>query len=322
MPLLYPVTGIDVSFYQREIDWNKAASKISFAMIKASQSTVAMDSQFLRNWQEAKARGIPRGAYHYFVPRSQPINDPKLQAENFARVLGDDLGEIPPWMDCESDPDNLDIAAMWERIGKFLKRFEELTGIDCGIYTRASWWDPQVTNGEKSATDFPRIYNHGMRPLWVAHYNQVVQNPSIPWDWERRYSPTCWDFWQYTEDKTAGPEYGVQSAGIDLNRWNGSVAEFEAEYNVTIPPVEPDPDEPEPEPDECGMWFEVISDTLNVRAGPGTSYAIVDKLAHGDIVQALHISGQDVWIQIDTGASVQGWCAVRYQGKPLAKEVE
>jgi len=319
MTLLYPVIGIDVSFYQREIDWNKAADKIHFAMIKASQSTLAMDSQFQRNWQEAKAREIPRGAYHYFVPRLSPINDPRLQAENFARVLGNDLGELPCWLDCETDPDSLDIAAMWERIGKFLKRFKELTDRDCGVYTRATWWDPQVTNGEKSATDFPRIYGEGPRPLWVAHYGSALTFPSIPWDWERRFGQSCWTFWQWTEDKTAGPEYGVQSKAIDLNRYNGDPEDFEAEFDVELPdpddPDQPDP-EPEPEPEGEATLFQVLVETLNIRTGPGTSFPDIGDLKRGDIVQALDVAGPDAWIMFEPGK----WCCAA-QGKKRYLEV-
>lgn len=310
MASLYPIVGIDVSKWQGRMDWGVAEPKIHFAYIKASQGRDVADPAFIENWLGAGVHGIPRGAYHYFVPRRSPVNDPKLQASFFASQLDGDFGQLPPMLDCETDPDGLSIQEMVERIYKFLNEFKNLTGLECGVYTRSGWWDPQVTNGEKSATDFPHISGDGIRPLWVAQYNSVIQFPSVPWDWERRYGQTCWTFWQWSADgNLKGPEYGAQSKSIDLNRFNGSLEEFNKRFDLDLDPGEPpDPDpEPEPEPGDC-LRFRVVTDSLNVRNGPSIEAAKIGTLKKGQVVDALNVRGTDSWIEIEPGR----WACVQY----------
>src|SRR4051812_44035850 len=62
----FTVHGVDVSKYQGEIDWQAAkASGVRFAWIKATEGGDHMDEKFYQNWQNAKAAGVPRGAYHF-----------------------------------------------------------------------------------------------------------------------------------------------------------------------------------------------------------------------------------------------------------------
>lgn len=312
------VVGIDVSRWQGVMNWDVAKPKIQFAFIKASQGQTGRDAQFERNWLGTKERGIPRGAYHYFSPRRSPVSDPKLQAQNFAAALGEDTGDLPPMLDCESDNDDLNLQEMQDRIYKFLKEFTSLTGRECGIYTRKYWWDPQVTNGTKSNTDFPRISGNGMRWLWVAHYNSTVNAPLIPWDWEKRYGLNAWTFWQWSADGNGkGAEYGAESKAIDLNRYNGTLEGFMSEFDLEN--VEPGPEpEPEPEPQPGGLVMRVNTDVLNVRNGPSVENAIDGKLYKGETVVVGNVRGSDAWVEIAPGQ----WCAAQYNTRVYLLKVE
>src|SRR5437868_5174039 len=81
----YSVHGIDVSKYQRVIDWESVKAMnvedvhISFAFIKATEGNVNEDRFFQRNWKQAKSASLTRGAYHFFLPTKSG----KTQAENF-----------------------------------------------------------------------------------------------------------------------------------------------------------------------------------------------------------------------------------------------
>ncbi len=87
-----PLQGIDVSHYQGTIDWQKVAQAgIRFVFVKATQGITVVDPQFQTNWQEAKAAGLLRGAYHFF----EPDDDPGQQAQNLLTALGGDPGEFP-----------------------------------------------------------------------------------------------------------------------------------------------------------------------------------------------------------------------------------
>src|SRR5262245_10163417 len=61
-----PVQGIDVSYWQGNIDWQKVSDAgIHFAYIKATEGGDRVDPRFLHNWNAAKEAGVPRGAYHF-----------------------------------------------------------------------------------------------------------------------------------------------------------------------------------------------------------------------------------------------------------------
>ena len=61
--------GIDVSHWQGTINWNSVrAAGIEFAWIKATEGTSYKDPQFNRNYPNAHAAGVIRGAYHFARP--------------------------------------------------------------------------------------------------------------------------------------------------------------------------------------------------------------------------------------------------------------
>lgn len=63
----YPVTGVDVSSYQGEIDWEILSSQnISFAFIKATEGSSFVDEHFAYNYAEARKTDLAVGAYHFF----------------------------------------------------------------------------------------------------------------------------------------------------------------------------------------------------------------------------------------------------------------
>ncbi len=54
---------------------------------------------------------------------------------------------------------------------------------------------------------------------------------------------------------------------------------------------------------------EVIADTANVRAGPGTNYAVVTSLRKGDRVQAVGRTSDSKWVKLDLSGAPQAWVA-------------
>ena len=103
VPADYSVHGIDVSRYQRLIDWPSVKAmmvddiRISFAFIKATEGNVNEDRYFSRNWKNAKAADVTRGAYHFFIA----TKNGKTQAENFISTVDLEPGDLPPVLDVE-----------------------------------------------------------------------------------------------------------------------------------------------------------------------------------------------------------------------------
>src|SRR4051812_48478527 len=87
------VDGIDVSHHNGVINWaDKFAKGDKFMFAKATEGHGYIDSQFNRNWANAKAAGLLTGAYCFFHPNQDPIE----QADFFLKVTGSLSGRLPP----------------------------------------------------------------------------------------------------------------------------------------------------------------------------------------------------------------------------------
>ena len=83
MPCNYEVHGIDISHYQGKIDWEllthnrEAQFPIHFIFLKATEGGDHGDDTFTQNFGQARKYGFIRGAYHYFIPKT----DARKQAD-------------------------------------------------------------------------------------------------------------------------------------------------------------------------------------------------------------------------------------------------
>src|SRR3982750_350905 len=89
MPDGYSIHGIDVSRYQKRVNWPvvklmaEKKIKLGFAFVKATEGQTITDNQFKRNWRKIKEAGITRGAYHYLRANSTG----KQQAKHFINTV-------------------------------------------------------------------------------------------------------------------------------------------------------------------------------------------------------------------------------------------
>jgi lysozyme len=215
------VLGCDVSTYQGVVDFNTmlaAGSKYCFIRVGyATRSGCYTDAQWNRNKVEGP-KVLPCGAYWAFNPAYPAI----AQADYFAANLlaGADL-KLPIVVDVENDG-GLTPSAVADALLVFVDRLEELTVRPVMIYTRGSWWNVEVA----------RRSQFGLLPLWCARYNEALTGP---WS-DGKYRPLDWQewcFWQFSADGNhRGREFGAESDSIDLNRYNGSYAEFCADFGI------------------------------------------------------------------------------------------
>lgn len=86
MPCNYEVHGIDISHYQGKIDWEllthnrEAQFPIHFIFLKATEGGDHGDDTFTQNFGQARKYGFIRGAYHYFIPKT----DARKQADSLS----------------------------------------------------------------------------------------------------------------------------------------------------------------------------------------------------------------------------------------------
>jgi lysozyme len=214
--------GTDVSHWQGNIDFRKMkAAGAEFVFVKASQAAWT-DRRFVENWARARDAGILRGAYH-FIDWTRPAQE---QADHFSNVLlTNGIGELPPVADFElrTGAPAATTARLFLRV--FLARLEQNIRRVPIIYTAPYFW-----------REFGSTEAHWLKwPLWIAHYTTASQPMATP-PWTR------WTFWQ-TTDKGPGATYGVSSASIDLNWFNGTIEQLYAFAGLPIDKPEP----PQPE---------------------------------------------------------------------------
>jgi len=188
--------GFDVSHFQGDIDWSQIDSvenkfPLKFVLIRATAGNDREDSEFDENWIGAKKHLFIRGAYHYYRPNENSIE----QANLFIKTVKLQKGDLPPVLDIEKLPKEQSIDSLKVGLKRWLKKVEEHYKVKPIIYT-----------GERYYEDFLKEEFKGYT-FWIANYNFFVEN--IQEDWT---------FWQFTEKATIK---GINER-VDLNIYNGT----------------------------------------------------------------------------------------------------
>ncbi len=201
LPVNYTIHGIDVSRYQRNIDWKSVKAmedknvKIGFAFIKATEGLGRVDNGFRKNWFKAKEALVTRGAYHFFISSKSG----KAQAENFIETVKLSDGDLPPVLDIET-ANGASAADIRQRAKDWLQMIEKHYKVKPIIYSNIDFYENFLAG---TFDDYP---------LWVAHY-YVQDKPRIK---------RSWLIWQHNEK---GQVNGID-AFVDFNVFNGDSTAF------------------------------------------------------------------------------------------------
>jgi len=193
------VDGIDVSFYQGVIDWNRVAqSSVKFAIVRIGDG-LGEDEQFENNWSGARNAGLIRGSYQFF----RAARDPDALADIVVRKVGRlGPGDLPVVLDLEgASIQDQAPATVIANARRWLAAVEAGTGKRPIIYTGYYVWRDQL--GDPDFSEYP---------LWIAAY--VNRCPDISDHWDR------WTFWQ-TSDSGRIP--GIDG-NVDTDLFNGDLA--------------------------------------------------------------------------------------------------
>lgn len=192
--------GLDVSEYQEKISWSYVDTleqkyRLDFVFIRATAGKDRVDRQFKRNWLGAKENKMIRGAYHYYRPNENSIE----QAELFIKTVTLRKGDLPPVLDIEKLPKNQSIDSLKVGLKRWLHKVESHYKVKPIIYT-----------GEKYYDDFLKE-EFSSYLFWIANYN--FYRESIEEDWL---------FWQFTEKATVP---GIKTS-VDINIYNGDLEQL------------------------------------------------------------------------------------------------
>lgn len=185
--------GIDVSTWQGDINWNKVkADGIEFAMLRSSfgkeNPDKQTDNKFWQNYKNAKAAGMPIGAYHYSYATT--VEDAKKEAAFFLSIVKGCQFEYPVAFDIE-DPSQVNLGK--DRITDIIMTFCErvqAAGYYVSLYTNLDWISNRIDMSRAKAFD-----------IWLAQ-----------WSSKPTYSGN-FGMWQYT---SSGSVNGI-SGNVDMN---------------------------------------------------------------------------------------------------------
>jgi lysozyme len=211
------VRGIDVSYHNGTINWSSVkASGVEFAFVRVSDGIGFRDPKFATYYPAAKAAGVIRGPYQFF----RPNQDVAAQADLLVSAIGGVYtpGDLPPVIDVEATG-GLSPATVAARVRTWVDRVKGKLGIDPIVYTGKYFWRDQVGGPSSFANN----------ALWIAAYTSLC--PDIPSPWTR------WTFWQHSDK---GSVSGI-SGDVDLDKFNGSLADLIAFANGNAPPPPPPP---------------------------------------------------------------------------------
>jgi lysozyme len=202
----YPITGVDISHYQGDINWNDIYNQnIDFAFMKATEGSSTLDEYFERNWSNAQETPIVIGAYHFYSFDSNV----ETQAENFISTVGSLKGKMPPVIDFEfySNYENNppDIKTTRADLQLFLDILEDYYGVKPIIYATVKSYNLYIKN------EFNEY------PLWIRN---VYYSPDLG-------MKNRWTFWQYTDTAVLKGYHGDEKY-IDMNVFRGTEKEFSA----------------------------------------------------------------------------------------------
>lgn len=192
------VNGIDVSYYQKEIDWEKVKNDgIDFAMIRlgyrgAESGKLYLDDRFKENLRGAKRAGLQVGVY--FFSQAVTVKEAVEEAKYVIRHIRGKGITYPVAFDMEPVTES-------DRITELTVREKtEIADAFCEIIER---------NGHK-----PMIYGN---PHWLHNHLDCAYLADYP-TWLAHYTkqtdyPYAYQIWQYTDK---GRVDGIRGR-VDLN---------------------------------------------------------------------------------------------------------
>lgn len=201
---------IDVSVWQKDINWLKVkAAGIKGAIIRYADGDT-LDSKFDVNMAGAKAAGLHVGCYIF--SRAKTAAQAKKEAERLYNAAVKYGPDMPLYIDLEAK--GLEKTANTVAQA-FIKKMDELGG-KAGVYANLYWFNNYLAETLSKYSD---------RPMWLAQYNDKITH---------KY-PNLFGMWQYSsKGSVSGIKGNVDMDQCFIPYWDNVV---NVEYEVKDEPV-------------------------------------------------------------------------------------
>jgi GH25 family lysozyme M1 (1,4-beta-N-acetylmuramidase) len=247
------ILGIDVSSYQKNIDYNLLFAKgIRFVIIKATQGNYLTDRTMQIHFQAAQRAGLITGFYHWHDPSNQDAlqSDYYLNAVKGLNYSFTALDVEQYWSDWSAWPSSPKVGYTPRRISDSAQTIARMIRVQSNkpviIYTRPTFIMDYAAPMLEWIHTFPTWYatypyKAGLETLTWESLAARLPDPSRSGPFFPNRFPQdkrAWLFWQFTGDKFVLP--GCNSP-LDLNYFNGDLIALKKFAGVftgdeTLPP--------------------------------------------------------------------------------------
>ena len=200
--------GIDVSYRQGDIDWEKVknSGQVDFAIIRCGfgmNETKQDDSKWKYNSSECERLGIPYGVYLYSY--ADTVAKAKSEANHVIRLIKGKKLSYPIYYDMEEktvlNSTNMTRTKAAQIAQAFFSTLEAAGYKNLGIYSNASRFDSKLADGKLTASIFNQY------PKWVASYNDTC-----------RYQGS-YHMWQYSSSGSIDGITGKVDLNFKIGNW-------------------------------------------------------------------------------------------------------
>lgn len=246
----WEVQGIDVSAWNGVMNFAITKTKCQYVIVRLGYGNGWKDSRCDQYRRDLIANDIPYGVYWY----NKIGEDINIHAESFAEVAA----EFPFQMGYEEDFEQTKYTNKTETLNwitSYDAKLKSLVNKKTSPYSNANFWNNNVAPN-----------NYFTEEQWVANWT-TRDAPYMPngWIWKQGCK------WQYSANgNLKAKEYGMVSGGdpdIDLNRYYGTCAQFNARYGTHIVPIGTPPP-PTPPPGQLPEYVIITTGELAIHSTP------------------------------------------------------
>lgn len=217
---VWEVQGIDISKWNGTMNFAVTKTKCQYAFLRAGYGNGWKDPNVDTYYANANSNDFPVGFY-WFCYIGQDI---VKHAEGFASYINTHPHKLDDVIDAETSTLDPYSTLVW--LKELDSRLGSLTNRP--IDYRLTYTAPGIWNGMVQRSTY-----WTNRKLWDAAWT-TADAPRIPYDF------SSWTHWQWSADgNRKAAEYGSTGGDydMDLDRFNGTVAQFNARYGTHIQPI-------------------------------------------------------------------------------------
>lgn len=198
--------GIDVSYHNGVIDWQKVKQSVDFVIIRAGYGKSTMDKQYINNICGAHTAGLKIGIYWfiYAANMDEAILNAKMCEKCIERYK--DIITMKVWADWEYDSDKRNPQTKESRTA-IIKAFCDYLagkGYEAGVYSNVDYLTGKFGDLSKY-------------PLWLAKYSSSKGD----------YNPFMW------QHSSTGRITGI-STDVDMNIYYGNMPANESNAESAV----------------------------------------------------------------------------------------